>query len=76
MPSDTYKIVIHVDKRSAEEHVRRFSAPTADEVEIVIVREQSHLRYTVLLRMTSLQKPQKLTDATTFCIFSQFLGLC
>ncbi|XP_013793874.1 uncharacterized protein LOC106477901 [Limulus polyphemus] len=38
MPSDTHKIVIH--KTPAGEYVRRFNAPTIDEVVIVIVGDQ------------------------------------
>ncbi|GFW26455.1 uncharacterized protein TNCV_1163921 [Trichonephila clavipes] len=37
MPSDTHKIVIRADKMPAGEHVRRFNAPTVDEVAIIIL---------------------------------------
>ncbi|GFV20166.1 uncharacterized protein TNCV_4194641 [Trichonephila clavipes] len=37
MPSDTHKIVIHADKTSVGEHVRRYNAPTINEVAIVMV---------------------------------------
>ncbi|VDM94379.1 unnamed protein product, partial [Onchocerca ochengi] len=50
MPSDTHKIVIHVDKTPAGEHVRRFNAPTIDEVAIVITRDQFDPRDIVLHR--------------------------
>ncbi|VDM92855.1 unnamed protein product [Onchocerca ochengi] len=46
MPSDTHKIVIYADKTPAGEHVRRFNAPTIDEVAIVIVGDQFILFFT------------------------------
>ena len=39
MPSDTHKIFIHADKTPTGEHVRRYNAPTIDEVAIVMVRD-------------------------------------
>uniref|UniRef100_A0A8R1U3H4 Uncharacterized protein n=1 Tax=Onchocerca volvulus TaxID=6282 RepID=A0A8R1U3H4_ONCVO len=36
MPSDTRKIVIHADKAPVGEYLRRFSAPTTDEVAIAL----------------------------------------
>ena len=50
MPSDTPKIVIHADKTPAGEHVRKFNAPTIDEVAIVIVGDQFQPRGIVLHR--------------------------
>ncbi|XP_075210401.1 uncharacterized protein LOC142317738 [Lycorma delicatula] len=50
MPSDTHKIVIHADKTPAGEHVRRYNAPTIDEVAIVIVGDQFQPRDIVLHR--------------------------
>jgi hypothetical protein len=44
MPCDTHKIVLHADKTPAGEHVRRFNAPTIDEVAIVIVGDQGLLQ--------------------------------
>ena len=40
MPLDTHKIVIHADKIPSGEHVRRYNAPTIDEMAIVIVADQ------------------------------------
>jgi hypothetical protein len=40
MPLDTHKIVIYADKTPAGEHVRRYNAPTIDEVAIVMVGNQ------------------------------------
>ena len=40
MPNDTHKIVIFTDKTPIDEHVRRYNAPTIDEVAIVIVGDQ------------------------------------
>ncbi|XP_075211190.1 uncharacterized protein LOC142318500 [Lycorma delicatula] len=50
MPSDTHKIVIYADKTPAGEHVRRYNAPTIDEVAIVIVGDQFQPRDIVLHR--------------------------
>lgn len=50
MPSDAHKIVIHADKTPAGQHVRRFNAPTIDEVAIVIVEDQFQPRDIVLHR--------------------------
>ncbi|VDK65226.1 unnamed protein product [Onchocerca ochengi] len=44
MPSDSYKIGVHAGKTPAGEHVRRFNAPTIDEVAVVIVGDQFQLR--------------------------------
>lgn len=49
MPSDTHKLVIHVDKTPAGQ-VRRFNAPTIDEAAIVIVGDQFQPRDIVLHR--------------------------
>ena len=40
MPTDTHKIVISADKTPTGEHVRRYNAPTIDEVAIVMVGDQ------------------------------------
>ncbi|GFT70200.1 uncharacterized protein NPIL_38011, partial [Nephila pilipes] len=50
MPSDTHKIIIHADRMPAGEHVRRFNAPTVDEVAIIIVGDQFQPRDIVLHR--------------------------
>ncbi|GFS34487.1 uncharacterized protein NPIL_323341 [Nephila pilipes] len=50
MPSDTYIIVINADKTPAGERVRVFSAPTVDEVTIIIVGDQFQLSHIVLHR--------------------------
>ena len=48
MLSDNHKIVIKADKTPAGQHVRRFNAPTIDEVAIVIVGENLENRDIVL----------------------------
>ena len=40
MPTDTHKIVISADKTPMGKHVRRYNAPTIDEVAIVSVGDQ------------------------------------
>ena len=40
MPTDTHKIVISADKTPPRQHVRRYNAPTIDEVAIVMVGDQ------------------------------------
>ena len=40
MPTDTHKIVIFADKTPTGEHVRKYNAPTIDEVAIVMVGDQ------------------------------------
>ena len=40
MPTDTHKIVISADKTPPCQHVRRYNAPTIDEVAIVMVGDQ------------------------------------
>ena len=40
MPTDTHKIVISADKTPPGQHVRRYNAPTIDEVAIVMVGDQ------------------------------------
>ncbi|GFW74315.1 ATP-dependent DNA helicase [Trichonephila clavipes] len=50
MPSDTHKIVIHADKTPVGEHVRRYNAPTINEVAIVMVGDQFQPRDIVLHR--------------------------
>ncbi|VDK67836.1 unnamed protein product [Onchocerca ochengi] len=40
MPSDTHKIVIYADNTPVGEHVRRFNAPTINEMAIIIVGDQ------------------------------------
>jgi len=50
MPPDNYKIVIRADKTPAGQHIRRFNAPTIDEVAIVVVGENLESRDIVLHR--------------------------
>ncbi|GBP75982.1 hypothetical protein EVAR_32233_1 [Eumeta japonica] len=50
MPSDNHKIVIKADKTPTGQHIRRFNAPTIDEVAIVIVGENVENRDIVLHR--------------------------
>lgn len=72
MPSDTHKIVIHADKTPAGEHVRRFNAPTIDEVEIVIVGAQFQSRDIVLHRrndqLTKVAETHRCYDALQYPI--------
>lgn len=57
MPSDSYSIVIHADKTPPGQHIRRFNAPTIDEVAIVIVGDEFNSRDIVLHRRnTGLQR--------------------
>jgi hypothetical protein len=48
MPSDEYRIVIRADKTPAGEHERRFNAPTANEVAVVIVGNEFDRRDIIL----------------------------
>lgn len=50
MPSDDYSIVIRADKVPDGQHVRRFNAPTLEEVAIVIVGDEFNSRDIVLRR--------------------------
>lgn len=50
MPSDEYAIVIRADKTPPGQHVRRFNAPTMDDVAIVIVGDEFNSRDIVLRR--------------------------
>lgn len=50
IPRDDHTIVIRADKTPAGQHVRRFNAPTMDEVAIVIVGDQFHPRDIILHR--------------------------
>ncbi|GFV91224.1 ATP-dependent DNA helicase [Trichonephila clavipes] len=50
IPLDTHKIVIHSGKTLVGEHVRRYNAPTINEVAIVMVGEQFQRRDFVLHR--------------------------
>ena len=40
MPSDTHKIVIHVDKTPDAEYARRFNAPTIEEGTNIAIGDQ------------------------------------
>jgi hypothetical protein len=72
MPTDTHKVVIHADKTPAGEHVRRFNAPTADEVAIVIVGDQFQPRDIVLHRrndrLTNIPETHRCYDALQYPI--------
>ena len=48
MPTDTHKIVISADKTPTGQDVRRYNAPTIDEVAIVMVGDQFLPRDTIL----------------------------
>ncbi|GFU04716.1 helitron_like_N domain-containing protein [Nephila pilipes] len=72
MPSDTHKIVIHVDRTPVREHVRRFNAPTVDEVAIIIVGDQFQPRDIVLHRrneqLTNVAETHRCYDALQYPI--------
>ncbi|GFV94455.1 helitron_like_N domain-containing protein [Trichonephila clavipes] len=72
MPSDTHKIVIRADKTPAGEHVRRFNAPTVDEVAIIIVGDQFQPRDIVLHRrneqLTKVAETHRCYDALQYPI--------
>ena len=72
MPSHTHKIVIHAGKTPAGEHVRRFNAPTIDEVAIVIVGDQFQPRDIVLHRrndqLTKVAETHRCYDALQYPI--------
>ena len=48
MQTPNHKVVINVDKRPAGEHIRRFNAPSASEVAIVMVGQQHGKRDIIL----------------------------
>ncbi|XP_054287893.1 uncharacterized protein LOC129003620 [Macrosteles quadrilineatus] len=48
LPTDNYKVVIRADRRPPGEHERRYNAPTADEVAIVIAGNEFESRDIVL----------------------------
>jgi hypothetical protein len=72
MPTDTHKVVIHADKTPVGEHVRRFYAPTADEVAIVIVGDEFQPRDIVLHRrndrLTNIPETHRCYDALQYPI--------
>ncbi|XP_036343461.1 uncharacterized protein LOC118752691 [Rhagoletis pomonella] len=49
MPSDTHKFVIRADRTPTGEHVRRFNAPTVDDVAAIIVGDPTTSRDIVVL---------------------------
>ncbi|GBM81800.1 hypothetical protein AVEN_145966-1 [Araneus ventricosus] len=65
MPSDTHKIIIHADKTPAGKHVRRYNAPTINEVAIVMVGDQFHPRDIVLHR----RNDQLINVTETHCCY-------
>lgn len=57
MPTDDLRIVIRADKTPAGQHVRRYNAPTIDEVAVVVVGDNLESRDIVLhLRNEQLQR--------------------
>ncbi|GBP76380.1 hypothetical protein EVAR_53656_1 [Eumeta japonica] len=50
MPTHTHKIIIHADKTPVGKHVRRYNAPTIDEVTIAIFGDQFQPRDIILHR--------------------------
>ena len=76
MPTDTHKIVISADKTPPGQHVRRYNAPTIDEVAIIMVGDQFlprniilHKRNAQLLRIA---ETHRCYDALQYPII--FLG--
>ncbi|GFS97808.1 helitron_like_N domain-containing protein [Nephila pilipes] len=67
-----HKIVIQADRRPAGEHVRRFNAPTVDEVAIIIVGDQFQFRDIVLYRrneqLTKVSETHRCYDALQYPI--------
>ncbi|GFT40768.1 ATP-dependent DNA helicase [Nephila pilipes] len=72
MPSDTHKIVIHTDSTLVGVHVRRFNAPTVDEVVIIIIGDQFQTRDIVLHRrneqLTKVAERHRYYDALQYPI--------
>ncbi|VDK75133.1 unnamed protein product, partial [Onchocerca ochengi] len=64
--SDTHKIVTHADKTPTGEYMRRFTAPTIDEVATVIAGDQFQLRDIFLHRrkdqLTKIAETQRCYD--------------
>jgi hypothetical protein len=50
MPTDEYRIVIRADKRPPGEHERRYNAPTAGDVSIIMVGEECDKRDIIIER--------------------------
>jgi len=48
MPTDDYKVVVRADRTPTGEHLRRFNAPTLDEITIVMVSNEFGTRDIVL----------------------------
>lgn len=56
-PSESFKVVIHADKKPQREHRGRFNAPTANEVAVVLVDQHFDRRDIILeSRSNSLQR--------------------
>ncbi|CAK1600070.1 unnamed protein product [Parnassius mnemosyne] len=48
---ESYKVIIHADKKSPEEHRGRYNAPTTNEVALVLVDQQAKvIHFSVLVR--------------------------
>ena len=76
MPTDTHKIVIFTDKTPSGQHVRRYNAPTIDEVAIVMVDDQFLLRYIFFIsEMLRWWELRKLIDATIPYNILSFFGM-
>ncbi|GFU28394.1 uncharacterized protein NPIL_173271 [Nephila pilipes] len=73
MPSDTHKIVIQADRTPDGEYIRRFNAPTVDEVAIIIVSDQFQPKDIVLHRrneqLTKVAETHRCYDALQYPIF-------
>ncbi|XP_067131955.1 uncharacterized protein [Centruroides vittatus] len=63
-PSESFKVVIHADKKPQREHRGRFNAPTANEVAVVLVDQHFDRRDIILeSRSNSLQRISEIHPA-------------
>ena len=72
MPSDTHKFVIRADCTPTGEHVRRFNAPTVNDVAAIIVGDPTKSRDIVVLRRSNIMhrvnETHRLYDALQYPI--------
>ncbi|XP_049316802.1 uncharacterized protein LOC125779485 [Bactrocera dorsalis] len=72
MPSDTHKFVIRADRTPIGEHVRRFNAPTVNDVAAIIVGDPTKSRDIVVQRrrniMHRVNETHRLYDALQYPI--------
>ena len=72
MPTDTQKIIIYPDKTPNGEHLRRYNAPTINEVAIVMFGDQFLPRDIILqkrnARLTRISETYRCCDALQYPI--------